>query len=235
MSVDSESIAENAPSGATESSQLAAAEGGAALKRRILVVEDDEEIQAALRTVLEHGGFEVLQATSGEEGLRRAVVDVPDLAMLDIGLQGMSGLELAQQLQHESTVPFMFLTRHTDIEIVRQATRYGAVGYLIKPVDPLQIVPSVEAALARAEEILALKRKGEHLSTALENGRRTSMAVGVLMAKHQVDHPQAFEVLREYARSNRRKIIDVANDLLEAEKLINSFIPLFAARKKTYK
>lgn len=203
------------------------------IKRRILLVDDDKDILDVLSQVLSHGNFEVIQASTGEEGLRKAVEEAPDLALLDITLDGMSGLDLAQQLQSETPVPFMFLSKNGDIEVVRQAAKFGAVGYLVKPVDPLQILPSVESALARAEEISELRKKGEHLTTALETGRKTSMAVGMLMAKHHVDHTLAFEILRDFARSNRRKIVEVAHDLLEAEKLINSFIPLFAAKKKT--
>ena len=235
MNIQSSNSNNVTASGTVSSSTSSPTESNPATKskRRILLVDDDNDILEVLTQVLCHGDFEVIQAHNGEEGLRKAVEEAPDLALLDVTLDGMSGLDLAQQLQSETPVPFMFLSKHGDIEIVRQAAKFGAVGYLVKPVDPMQILPSVESALARADEISELRRKGEHLTTALETGRKTSMAVGLLMAKHHVDHTLAFEILRDFARSNRRKIVEVAHDLLEAEKLINSFIPLFAAKKKT--
>jgi len=208
------------------------ASAGEPTKRRILLVDDDQDMLAILTAVLEDGGYEISHASNGKEGLRIALETVPDLALLDVGMDGMTGLELAQQLQAESSVPFMFLSKHGEIEIVRQATKFGAVGYLVKPVDPMQIMPSVESALARADDILKLRAKEASLTVALAAGRETSTAVGLLMAKNQVDHTQAFEGLREYSRSNRRKITEVAHDVLEAEKLLTSISQFFSAKKK---
>ncbi len=202
-------------------------------KRRILLVDDDNDILGILTQVLEHGGFEVSHALTGKDGLRMAVEHPPALALLDVGMEGMSGLELAQQLQAETIVPFMFLSKHGEIEIVRQATKFGAVGFLVKPVDPMQIIPSIESALARADDILKLRANETSLTNALLAGRETSTAVGLLMAKNHVDHLQAFEGLREYSRSNRRKIAEVAHDVLEAEKLLTSINQFFSAKKKT--
>lgn len=202
-------------------------------KRRILLVDDDNDILGVLTTVLEEGGFEVSHAASGKEGLRMAIENPPNLALLDVNMEGMTGLELAQQLQAETMVPFMFLSQHGEIEIVRQATKFGAVGFLVKPVNVLQIIPSVESALARADDILKLRANETTLTNALVAGRETSTAVGLLMAKNHVDHLQAFDGLREYSRSNRRKIAEVAHDVLEAEKLLTSINQFFSAKKKT--
>ncbi|MGZ3254323.1 MAG: ANTAR domain-containing response regulator [Burkholderiaceae bacterium] len=190
-------------------------------KRSILIVDDDRLILATLSKGLQHAGYEVWQAVSGEEGLQLAVDKKPDLAVLDVRMQSMSGLELAQHLREETEVPFMFFSAYGDADIVRQAVEYGAVGYLVKPIDIAQFVPSIEAGLARANEIRKLRRTEVDLTAALETGRETSIAVGVLMERHHLDRDTAFNTLRESARVQRRKVTDIAADLIRAEELLN--------------
>ncbi len=202
-------------------------------RRRILLVDDDVITLDLLNHVFHHEGFATERATSGEEALEKVRSQEPDLALLDVVMPGMSGLELAKRLQDESAVPFMFMSSHNDLALVRQATEYGGLGYLVKPFNREQVIPAVEAALASAGEIRQLRRTEINLTAALAAGREASMAVGLLMAKFQTDRNTAFEVLRDYARSNRRKINEVAQELLAAEETLNAFKPLMIkARSK---
>ena len=194
-----------------------------ATSRHLLIVDDDALILAFVGSVLKHAGYHVTQADSGETALSLALENPPDLALLDITMPGMSGIELARRLQEETMTPVMFLSAHGEIDVVKDATAHGAVGYLVKPVDATQIVPAVEAALARAEDIKRLRRTEVNLTTALAAGRETSMAVGLLMTRFQTDRETAFEVLRDFARSRRRKINEVADELLKAEETLNAF------------
>lgn len=194
-------------------------------KRRILIVDDDRLILATLSKGLQQAGYEVLQASSGEEGLRVAIDRQPDIAVLDIRMQNMSGIELAQRLREKTDVPFMFFSAYGDLDIVRQAAQQGAVGYLVKPIDTTQIVPSIEAGLARAEDIRKLRRTEADLTAALAAGRETSIAIGLLMERHRMSREQGFNTLRETARIQRRKINDVAADLIRAEEALNLVSP----------
>lgn len=202
-------------------------------KRRILIVDDDQLLLQFLSAVLTSAGYEAQTAYSAEQAL--AIIDKvePDLALLDITMPGMSGLELARHLHEETAVPFMFLSASGDADSAKQAAAYGAVGYVVKPVDAERLMPAFEAALARADEIRHLRRTEINLNTALAAGRETSLAVGLLMAKFQSDRNTAFEVLRDHARSNRRKINEVAEQLLAAEEVINSLHAAFNARLKS--
>lgn len=191
--------------------------------RRLLLVDDDPMLLALLSTVLRHAGYETVEAATAEEALPVAKQEDPDLALLDVNLPGMSGLELATRLSTETAVPFMFLTVQDAMETVKQAAAGGAVGYLVKPIEAAQVAPAVEAALARADDIKRLRRSEVNLTAALAAGRETSMAVGLLMARLSTDRDTAFEVLREHARARRRKINEVATQLLEAEETLNSF------------
>ena len=203
-----------------------------AAKRQILIVDDDQLLLAFLAEVLRHAGYDTVEAASADEALRQISLCEPDLALLDITMPGMSGLELARHLHAETTVPFMFLSGSGDAESARQAAAFGAVGFVVKPVDAEHLMPAFEAGLARADEIRQLRRTELNLSAALAAGRETSLAVGLLMCKFQTDRDTAFEVLREHARSRRRKINEVAEQLLAAEETLNSLHGAFGARLK---
>ncbi|HEY8025738.1 MAG TPA: response regulator [Burkholderiaceae bacterium] len=206
----------------------------AIVKRRVLLVDDDPITLATISQILKKAGYETAQASSGKEALEIAVEFHPDLALLDVMMSEMSGIELAKCLQEMDKIPFMFISAHAEVEIVKQATEYGAVGYLLKPFDVAQVIPAFEAALGRADDIRRLRNSEANLTVALNSGRETSMAVGLLMAKYGADRNTAFEVLRAYARSNRCKINDVAENLLAAEELSNSFKRLFARQPDSY-
>lgn len=190
--------------------------------RRLLLADDDRLILATLGRGLRDVGFDVIEAVSGEEAVHLAKEKSPALAILDVRMPGLSGIETAQRLRRETTVPFIFLSAYGDTDVVKQAAVEGALGYLLKPIDVPQMVPLIEAALARAAEIRALRENEAHLNTALAAGRETSVAVGLLMERKRLTLADAFETLRSYARSQRRKVQDVAGEMVRAAELLNS-------------
>ena len=204
-------------------------------KRLILIVDDDQLLLDFLGEVLGHAGYDVLKAASAEQALQLIAQREPDLALLDIHMPGMNGLELAKQLHATSSVPFMFLSGRGDADAGKQAASYGAVGFLVKPVDEKHLMPAFAAGLARADEIRQLRRTELNLNAALAAGRETSLAVGLLMGKFQTDRNTAFEVLRDHARSSRRKINEIASQLLLAEETLNGLHGAFLNRAKTPK
>lgn len=203
-----------------------------AAKRRILIVDDDPILLQFIGEVLRHAGYETVSASSGVQAIAQIEAREPDLALLDITMPGMTGLELARHLNELTSVPFMFLSAIGDGDSARQAAAYGAVGYVVKPVDAERLMAAFEAGLARADEIRQLRRTETNLNAALAAGRETSLAVGLLMCKFQTDRNTAFEVLRDHARSSRRKINEVADQLLAAEETLNSLHAGFASRLK---
>lgn len=195
-------------------------------KTRVLVVDDDRLVLATLAKGLRHWGYEVAEASSGETALKLALETNPDVVLLDVNMPRISGLEVAKSLRAQTMIPFIFLTAYGDADIVKQATEHGAMGYLVKPVDISQIVPAIEAALARGKELGQLRETEMQLSTALANSRETSIAVGILMEREHLDRHSAFDVLRDYARSQRRKIKDVAEELIRAIEFANQMQPM---------
>ncbi|MFN9679121.1 MAG: response regulator, partial [Betaproteobacteria bacterium] len=121
-------------------------------KPLILVVDDDRLVLATVVAGLKQAEFEVIEADNGDDAILLARKMKPLLAILDIRMQGKSGMEVARYLAANTGTRFMFLSAFGDSDIIDEATRLGALGYLVKPLDVKQIVPAVRAALAKVRE-----------------------------------------------------------------------------------
>lgn len=184
----------------------------------LLLVDDDRLILTTLAEGLRAANFAVLEASSGEAALRLAQEcdPDPDLAICDVRMPGMSGLELAPRLRDQVGVPFIFLSAYGDEEAVALATGHGALGYLVKPMDVSDMLPTIRTALVRAAEIRKLRHTEAQLNLALSGSRDASMAIGILMERYRMDRTAAYELLRDYTRSSRKKLTVVAAELLDA-------------------
>jgi response regulator NasT len=145
----------------------------------------------------------------------------PDLALLDMRLGGMSGVDVARWLKTTLAVPFLFLSAYNDAPTVVSAAELGALGYLVKPLDIRQVLPAIRTALQRAKEIQKLHQAELDLNIALKTSRCISMAIGLLMQRFETDADETFQALRSYCRSNRQRMIDVAEQLVEHRVLVD--------------
>lgn len=193
---------------------------------KILVVDDDRLVLATLTHGLTQAGYDVIDADNGDDAILLAREHRPDLALLDIRMEGMSGFDVAAYLREYCKMPFMFLSAFTDDDTVRQVHELGAVDYLVKPLDIGQIVPAVQAVFARlkspagstepaaspaaAAPVAPPVRQAEVLS-AVE-----AMAVGVLMHRYSLTRGVAQERLRRMASASALSLSAEAERLLEA-------------------
>ncbi len=182
----------------------------------ILLVEDDRLVLHTLARGLRDAGYTILAADSGEEAMQLCADSKPDLALLDMCMAGMSGMDCAKYLKSTLGVPFLFLSAYNDNETVVAAAQLGALGYLVKPLDVPQILPAIRTALQRAAEIRDLQTAEINLNVALKSSRQISLAIGSLMQRYGSDADETFNALRVYCRSNRQRVIDVAEQILES-------------------
>ncbi|MBW7862736.1 MAG: response regulator [Rhodocyclaceae bacterium] len=189
--------------------------------KSVLIADDDRVVLNLLAEGLRDFGYEVATAISGEEALRQTASRNFDLAVLDMRMPGMSGLALAHAFRDSGGPPFVFLSAFGDETVVREAADAGAMGYLIKPVDVPQLVPFIEASMARAKEMAGLRSTTGHLEKALSVEQKTRTAVGILMVHKELDRQEAFDLLRSRARSQRRKIGDLAEEIIAAVENLN--------------
>jgi AmiR/NasT family two-component response regulator len=184
---------------------------------QLLIVDDDRLILHTLSVGLRGAGYRTVEAESGEEAIRIVHTLPIDLAIIDVRMPGMSGLELAGYLRTHTATPCIFLSAYGDAGIVEQAVAEGALGYLVKPLDVPNIIPSIEAALVRAQELSGLKKAKAQLDAAVNQTRDISIAIGMLMERHGLSKERAFEALRKAARKERRKLDELAEKLISGE------------------
>jgi len=189
--------------------------------KRILLADDDRLVLATLAKGLRNAGYEVHVCDSGEAALAAAEQESFELAVLDIRMPGLSGIETARRLRDQHNIPALFLSAYGERELVEQAIADGGLCYVVKPIDAAQLIPAVETALARAKDLSALLQTKAHLERALAGGRYTSMAIGICMERLGLTEQAAFEMLRANARKNRRKLEELCRETVGAVQRLN--------------
>ena len=194
----------------------------ATAKGTILVVDDDRLVLATLVHGLAQAGYHVIDADNGNDAILLAREHRPDLALLDIRMEGMSGFDVAETLRDKYRIPFMFLSAFSDDATVAQVKALGAVAYLVKPLDIRQIVPAVEAALANVGARRAAAPPAAPVPAPLALDPVVAMAVGVLMHRYSLTRGAALERLERQAESEQRAPAEQAERLLQAVELLSS-------------
>ena len=182
---------------------------------RILIAEDETIIRLDLRDLLENAGFEVCaEAKDGLEAVELAASSEPDLAILDVKMPGLDGIEAARRILEERPIPIVMLTAYGQQELVSRAVEAGVFGYLVKPFRGTDLLPAIAAARARYEELAALREEAESLSEALAARKSIERAKGLLMAKEGLSEQEAFDRLRRASQLAGRPLKVVADALI---------------------
>jgi response regulator NasT len=189
-------------------------------KGRILVVDDDRLVLATVTHGLAQAGYEVIDADNGDDAILLAREHRPQLALLDIRMEGKSGFDVAQTLRDAYAIPFMFLSAFSDPETLATVKSLGALAYLVKPLDVGQIVPAVEAAFGRLREgSAALTATSAPVSLPVASAPvqdPVSLAVGVLMHRHSLHRDEAWRRLQRLAQDQQLPLAAQAERLLGA-------------------
>ena len=207
------------------------------LPTRILVVDDDRLVLATVAHGLSQSGYEVIDADNGDDAILLARQYRPALALLDIRMEGLSGFDVAEYLRTQLGTPFMFLSAFADEETRAKVASLGAVAYLTKPLDIRQIVPAVEAALARLRvdspavpasgEAALVGGSAEGVLPDLEGAESVlALALGILMHRHNLTRDAALERLQRAAVAAQRTLSGQARQVVAAIEQIARTPPL---------
>jgi response regulator NasT len=178
---------------------------------RILVAEDETIIRLDLRDLLERAGFEVCaEARDGEEAVALARSEAPDLAIMDVKMPHVDGIEAARRILDERPIPIVMLTAYGQEELVSRAVEAGVFGYLVKPFREQDLLPAIAAARARHEELQALREEAESLAEALAARKVIERAKGLLMEKESLSEAEAFARLRKASQVSQRPLKVIA-------------------------
>ena len=182
---------------------------------RVLVAEDETIIRLDLREILERAGFEVCaEARDGEEAVELALSAEPDLAILDVKMPRLDGIEAARRILDERPIPIVMLTAYGQDELVSRAVEAGVFGYLVKPFREADLLPAIHTARARHEELVALREEAESLAEALSARKAIERAKGLLMEKEGLSEQDAFARLRKASQISGRPMRVVAEALI---------------------
>ena len=188
-------------------------------KGKILVVDDDRLVLATLTHGLLQAGYEVIDTDNGDDAILLAREHRPELALLDIRMEGMSGFDVAAVLRESLHIPFMFLSAFADDDTVAKVKALGAVDYLVKPLEVRQILPAVEAALATLTQRPA-SAEAHPNTLAVPMTPIAAMAVGVVMQCHGVARGAALERLQRLALEDGHSVEQAAQRVLDAAELL---------------
>jgi response regulator NasT len=178
---------------------------------RILVAEDETIIRLDLRGLLEDAGHEVVaEARDGEEAVSLAREHEPDLAIMDVKMPRLDGIEAARRILDERPIPIVMVTAYGQQELVARAVEAGVFGYLVKPFREHDLVPAIETARARHEELVAVRAEVESLGEALAARKAIERAKGLLMEKERLSERDAFARLRRASQVSGRPLRVVA-------------------------
>jgi response regulator NasT len=182
---------------------------------RVVIAEDEAIIRMDLRETLEEEGYEVIGETGrGDQAVELVRGLQPDLAILDIKMPGMDGLEAARIINGEKICGVLMLTAFSQREVVEQARDAGALAFLVKPFQKSDLIPAIEVAMGRFRELRSLTGEIDALGEQLESRKVVDRAKGVLIDEAGMSEQDAFSFIQRTAMSERVRMRDVADRIL---------------------
>jgi AmiR/NasT family two-component response regulator len=183
---------------------------------RVVIAEDEAIIRMDLRETLQEEGYDVVGETGRGDQAVELVRDLqPDLAILDIKMPGMTGLEAAAIINAEKICGVLMLTAFSQREVVEQARDAGALAFLVKPFQRSDLVPAIEVAMGRFRELRDLTGEISALGEQLESRKFIERAKGVLIDELGMTENDAFQFIQKTAMSERSRMRDVADQILD--------------------
>jgi response regulator NasT len=183
--------------------------------RRVVIAEDEGLIRLDLKEMLEEDGYEVVgEAGDGETAVRLTVEHVPDLVILDVKMPILDGISAAERIAADRIAPVVILTAFSQRELVERAREAGAMAYLVKPFTKADLVPAIEMAVSRFQEIKSLEAEVSTLEDRLETRKAVDRAKGLLQTARGWSEPEAFRFIQKTSMDRRMTMRAVAEAVI---------------------
>lgn len=188
---------------------------------RILVADDESLRVMSLKGQLESIGHKVIaEAANGKEAVGLARELKPDLAILDIKMPEMDGIEAAKAITQERPIPIILLTAFSEKELAERAAEANVAAYLMKPVSENDLLPAIALAVSRFKEFQALHREVDDLRDALETRKLVERAKGILMRRLNLTEEEAFRRMQRRSQNENKKLGEIANAIITADGML---------------
>jgi response regulator NasT len=183
---------------------------------KLLIVDDEPFVRMDLRDLLTNAGYEIVgEAVNGREAVTLARSARPDLVVMDIKMEEeRDGITAARLIDAEDLAPVLLLTGHTDPERVQGATEAGVIGYLVKPFREEDLVPAIEVALARADNLRTLRKEVGSLKDQIETRKLVERAKGILMDQQGLREAEAYRRMQKLSMNTRKTMREIAEAIL---------------------
>ncbi len=188
---------------------------------RVLIADDESIRLLSLRAQLRALGHRVVaEASNGQEAVVLAKATQPDLAIMDIKMPGMDGIEAAERMTQDRPIPIILLTAYSETQLVERAAQANVAAYLMKPVAAEDLLPAITLALTRFRQFEALHREVNDLREALETRKLVERAKGILMRRLDLTEEEAFRRLQKQSQDTNRRLAEVAHAIVMADQML---------------
>jgi response regulator NasT len=182
---------------------------------RVVVAEDEALIRMDVVATLQEAGYQVVgEGANGEEAVKLATELEPDLVVMDIKMPKLDGISAAEKIS-ELKIPVVLLTAFSQADLVARAADAGAMAYVTKPFKPSDLLPAIQIALSRHEELTSLEAEIADLSDRLETRKLMDRAKGLLQTKMKLSEPDAFRWIQKASMDRRLTMAQVAKAVIE--------------------
>ena len=183
---------------------------------RVVVAEDEALIRLDLVEMLTEAGYEVVgQAGDGEAAISITEKEKPDLVVMDVKMPKLDGISAAERIANQRIAPVVILTAFSQRDLVERARDAGAMAYLTKPFTIDDLMPAIELAVSRFQEIKQLDAEVTDLQDQLKARKLIEKAKGILMKNLKINEPEAFKWMQKTAMDKRRSMTDVAQLVMD--------------------
>ena len=184
--------------------------------RRVVVAEDESLIRMDIVEILRDNGFEVVgEAGDGETAVQLATDLRPDLVVMDVKMPQLDGISAAERLAKNHIAPVVLLTAFSQKELVERASEAGALAYVVKPFTPNDLLPAIEIALSRYQQIMTLENEVADMVERFETRKLVDRAKGLLNEKMGLSEPEAFRWIQKASMDRRLTMHDVSKAIIE--------------------
>ncbi|MDD9206438.1 response regulator [Georgenia sp. 10Sc9-8] len=182
----------------------------------MVVAEDETLIRLDIVESLKEAGFDVVgEAADGETAVRLASELEPDVVVMDVKMPAMDGITAAERIIANRTCAVVMLTAFSQTDLVERARDAGAMAYVVKPFTPADLMPAVEIAISRHQEIMSLEAEVADLADRFETRKKVDRAKGLLMTQMGLSEPESFRWIQKTSMDRRLTMREVAEAVIE--------------------